>query len=177
MRIDGHRAFAVQRGRGLVGQDHRRVVHQAARDGHSLLLAARELRGHGACTVLHVQRGRAVPRARCACLRIRHAGQHGQQRDVVGDVEEGNQVGRLEDEADAVAPQCAQVVDAASLRRRSPSSPRVMRPPRGVDDRTEATSASVLLPEPEGPISPTTSPGATSMLTPLSASTAVSPLP
>jgi hypothetical protein len=37
--------------------------------------------------------------------------------------------------------------------------------------------SSVLLPEPDGPIRPTTSPGATCMLTPLSASTAVSPLP
>ncbi|OQB99091.1 MAG: hypothetical protein BWX79_03232 [Alphaproteobacteria bacterium ADurb.Bin100] len=37
--------------------------------------------------------------------------------------------------------------------------------------------SSVLLPEPEGPISPTTSPGATVMLTFLSASTAVSPAP
>ena len=37
--------------------------------------------------------------------------------------------------------------------------------------------SSVLLPEPEGPISPTTSPGATVMFTSLSASTAVSPAP
>ena len=37
------------------------------------------------------------------------AGQHRQQRDVVGDVEEGDQVGRLEHEADAVAAQRAQV--------------------------------------------------------------------
>ncbi len=35
----------------------------------------------------------------------------------------------------------------------------------------------VLLPEPEGPIKPTTSPGATTMLTSFSASTAVSPSP
>src|SRR3990167_7889896 len=35
----------------------------------------------------------------------------------------------------------------------------------------------VLLPEPDGPISPTTSPGATAIFTSLSASTAVSPWP
>jgi hypothetical protein len=44
-----------------------------------------------------------------AGLRVGHAGQHGQQGHVVGDVEEGDQVGRLEHEADAVAAQCAQV--------------------------------------------------------------------
>ena len=56
------------------------------------------------------------------------------------------------------------------------SSPSVMRPAVG-SITAPSDFSSVLLPEPEGPIRPTTSPGATSMFTFLSASTAVSPLP
>ena len=51
-----------------------------------------------------------------------------------------------------------------------------MRPPLGSITAPRHLS-SVLLPEPEGPMSPTTSPGATAMSTPLRASTAVSPAP
>src|SRR5690606_36026014 len=56
------------------------------------------------------------------------------------------------------------------------SSPRVIRPPVGSMTAPRALSR-VLLPEPEGPTRPTTSPGATCILTSFSASTAVSPLP
>src|ERR1044071_4226003 len=43
--------LAVERARRLVREDHFRLVHQRARDGHALLLAARELVGHEAATV------------------------------------------------------------------------------------------------------------------------------
>jgi hypothetical protein len=105
-------------------------------------------------------------------------GQHRQQRHVVGDVEEGDQVGCLEDEADAVAPQRAQVVDL-------PAAGPVVEDGLAAElDAARAGSITaprhlsrVLLPEPEGPMSPTTSPGAMLISTPLSASTAVGPLP
>jgi hypothetical protein len=150
---------------GLVGQDHRRVVDQSARDGHPLLLAARQLRGHGACAVLHVQRAEQFD-GTLACLRVGHTGQHGQQRHVVGDVEEGNQVGRLEHEADAVAAQCAQVADLPALVV-DPFVAQGHAAGAGIDHRTQAFSARCSCPTPRGPIRPTTSPGATSMFTPL----------
>jgi hypothetical protein len=56
------------------------------------------------------------------------------------------------------------------------SPPSTIRPPLGSMTAPRHFS-SVLLPEPDGPIRPTTSPGATVMFTSFSASTAVSPSP
>jgi hypothetical protein len=61
--------------------------------------------------VERLQQFQRAPRA----IRRWVAGQHRQQRHVVGHVEERNQVRRLEDEADAVAPQRAQVGDLPAV--------------------------------------------------------------
>ncbi len=108
------RAHAVERRSGLIGEDHRRTVDQAAGDGHALLLAAGELRGHGLGAVLHVERGEQFQRT-LARFAVGFASEHGQQRDVVGDVEEGNEIRRLEHEADLVAAQGAQVANLPAV--------------------------------------------------------------
>ena len=41
--VDDLARLRIEIARGLVGQDHPRAVHERARDGHALLLAAREL--------------------------------------------------------------------------------------------------------------------------------------
>ena len=105
---DGEGALAIERRGGLVGQDDRWLVGQGPGDGHALLLAARQLGNPGLCPVMHVQ-GRQHLQRRGACHGVLDARQHGKQRHVVGGVEEGDQVRRLEDEADAVAPQRAQI--------------------------------------------------------------------
>jgi hypothetical protein len=110
-----------------------------------------------------------------ARLGVGHAGQHRQQRDVVGHVEERDQVGRLEHEADAVAAQRAQVADLPAI---VVDHSRPASCARAVGSITAPRHlSSVLLPEPEGPISPPPRRAPPTMLTPFSASTAVSPLP
>ncbi len=108
------RAHAVERRCGLIGEDYRRTVDQAAGDGHALLLAAGELRGHGLGAVLHVERGEQFQRT-LACFTVGFAGEHGQQRHVVGDVEKGNEIGGLKHEADLVAAQGAQVANLPAV--------------------------------------------------------------
>ena len=115
----GERPLAVERRRRLVGQDDRRPVDQRPRDGDALLLAARELRAPAPCARWPTSSAPSSSRARSRAAAL-DAGEHGQERHVVGDVEERDQVGRLEDEADAVAAQRAQVGDSSSPRRRSP---------------------------------------------------------
>jgi hypothetical protein len=90
--------------------------------------------------VLHVQRLQQFQRAPRASRWA--PGQHGQQGHVVGHVEERDQVGRLEHEADAVAPQRAQVGDlpAVVVDRLPPRS--CAR--RGLDDRAQALQQRAL---------------------------------
>ena len=104
-------------------------------------------------------------------LRGSLAGDRERQADVLGDVEERDQVEELEDEAGPVAAQPGRRVvgqladrlaledDLAGVGRSSPPS----------------SWRSVLLPEPDGPISATNSPASTVSETPRSASTVVSP--
>ena len=96
---------------GLVRQHQLRVAGERARDGHALLLAARELRRD----VLHA-RGQADDLQRVGdalvALRGLHAAVAQRHVDVVVDVEVGHQVEALEDEADLL------VAQRASARRR-----------------------------------------------------------
>ena len=78
-------ALRIERRRGFVGQDDGRAVHQAAGNGHALLLAARQLCGAGVCALLYIQRREQLQRPR-ARRSVGHARQHGQQGDVVDHV-------------------------------------------------------------------------------------------
>ena len=125
---------------GAVGSSARMIgglLAKRARDRHALLLAAGQLGDARLRAVLHVEGGQHVQRDR-ARLGVRHAGQHRQQRDVVGGVEKRDEVGRLEHEADAVAAQRAQVGASSSRCRRSPRRPRVKRPGGRLDHRAQA---------------------------------------
>jgi hypothetical protein len=80
------------------------------------------------------------------------------QRDVVGRIEERQQVVELEDEADLVEPQRLRLAAASwpssrRSRRRAPSLP------ADGSRMQPMTLSSVVLPEPDGPSSATTSPG------------------
>lgn len=105
-----HGTHAVERCGGFIRQDHRWAVNQSARDGNPLLLATGELRWHGVNSVLHIKR-----RKQFQCLRsrlcIRDACKHRQQGHVVGDIEKRNQVRRLEDKTNFVAPQWKRKVE------------------------------------------------------------------
>src|SRR5581483_5321828 len=82
----------VEVARGLVGPDDGGVVHQRARDGDALLLAARQFRGaarrEGDALDLHraavdgVEAGEAVEERRLAAAGGAHDGQHLAARDV-----------------------------------------------------------------------------------------------
>ena len=74
---DSHGALTVQRRSGFISQDHRRTIDQSARNGDPLLLATGELRGHGASSVLHIERGEQFQCLR-ARLSIRDACEHRQ---------------------------------------------------------------------------------------------------
>ncbi len=115
---------------GAVGSSARMIgalVDQRPRDRHALLLAARKLRHLRLRAVADVERSQHRPRL-LARLRVGHAGEHRQQRDIVGDIEERDEVRRLEHEADAVAAQRPQVGDLPAvvvdrLARRAPCGP------------------------------------------------------
>ena len=95
--------------------------------------------------------------------------------DVVGGVEKRQQIVRLEDEPDLVQPQAPQIPSQPLLVIYDLAS-RLMVPSEG--SRMQAmTLRSVVLPDPDGPRRATTSPGATSRDTSLSASMRVSPSP
>ena len=91
---------AVEVARGLVGEDEAGAVHERARDGDALLLAAGELRRAVAEPLaepeLFEQRSR--PRLRLAAERL--PADHGRHRDVLQRRELRQQVVELEDEAD-----------------------------------------------------------------------------
>ena len=94
---------AVEVARGLVGQEDARLVHQRAGDGHPLPLAARELVGpvlHPVAQPHPAERLRGLP----APLLRAQAGVDQRQLHVVQRGGAGQQVERLEDEADLLVP-------------------------------------------------------------------------
>ena len=152
----------------LVGEQERRSGDERPGDGDALLLAGRELVGLVALLAGQVDERDDVadPLGQLAPGRV-VAGDRERQRDVLGDVEQRDEVERLEDEAGPVAAQPGRLVvgelaDAWPSRTTSPDVGR-SRPPR--------TWRSVDLPEPDGPIRATNSPASTDSETPRSAST------
>ncbi len=102
-------AAAVERARGLVGQDHLAAVHQRARDAHALLLAARELARPVVAAVVQAQAREQLPRPRLA-RRAVGARVHRRHLDVAGGRQVLHEVVALEDEAEVLAPQLGQRV-------------------------------------------------------------------
>ena len=172
---DDARALAVQRGGRFVGEDDARAVGQRPGDGHALRLAARQQRRHGAGAVADLQIVQQFLRAGLRlCPALARQMQH--QRDVVGGIEERQQVVGLEDEADLVEPQAAQVAAQPVAVEDRVRHPAQTCPPDGSMMQPMMFS-SVVLPEPDGPSSATTSPAWTFRSTARSASTRVSPSP
>ena len=92
--------LVVEIGRGLIGEQHLRTVHERSRDGHALLLADGELVGHRVRAFAdaegdqHRSRGGAVDRAPGDVLRDQQVLQRGERRQ---------QVELLQDDADVPA--------------------------------------------------------------------------
>jgi hypothetical protein len=107
--------LVVERGGGLVAHDEARVVHQRARDGHALLLAAGELRGQ-AVGLLGEPDARQQLAGAHDGLRARHALQHERDGHVLGGGERGQQVEGLEDEAHVPAAEGGQLRGGELLR-------------------------------------------------------------
>jgi len=93
----------VQRGGGLVEQHDRRLHGQGARDGHALLLAARQLAGVGAGLVRQAHAFKQAHRKVLGFLRQHALELHWCERAVLQDGQVREQVELLEDEADAAA--------------------------------------------------------------------------
>jgi hypothetical protein len=102
----------IQVARGLVGQDDGRVVDQCPGDGHPLLLSARQLVGPVMHPLAQSHRFEGSDRAFVALSvgqRIAAVVQQRQQH-VFGRGQPGQQVVRLEDEADLAVPHAGQLV-------------------------------------------------------------------
>ena len=65
-RHDFFAGFGVEISGGLVGEQDRRMIHQRARDGHALALAAGKLVGlvHHALGEIHLRRALSLARSR-----------------------------------------------------------------------------------------------------------------
>ena len=142
----------IQIAGGLVGQNDFRIVDQGARDAHPLLLAAGELGGQMPGAVFQAHVGQRRERL----LLVGHAVKVLRQHDVFERGQVRNQVELLEDEADFFRPGAVQILGGNAgprLRRRARSR-------RRWDDRgSRSDSTSVDLPEPEGPMTASHSPG------------------
>ena len=157
----------------LVGEEQRRAGHERTGDRDALLLAGRQLVGLVVLLAGQVDELDHVADALgdLAARRVL-AGDRERQGDVLGHVEERDEVERLEDEPGPVAaqprgPVVGQLADDLALEDRPRRSSGRSRPP--------SSWRSVLLPLPDGPMSATNSPAATDRETPRSASTVVSP--
>ena len=129
----------------FVGEDDLRPGDQCPRHGDALLLSAGQLRGRCASRVAEPDGLDDLVEPGLVELA---AGEAGRQPDVLGGVERRDEVERLEDEADPVAPQQGEptIVERPSRCRRSSPGPsvRVSRP--------ATQCSSVDFPEPDGPM-------------------------
>ena len=102
------RALGVERGGRLVGEDDARTVGERPGDRHALGLAAGQLGGKGVLAMADLEIVQQLDSPACVPRRLvpRQLQHH---RHVVGGVEERQQVVELEDEADLLQPQPAQI--------------------------------------------------------------------
>jgi hypothetical protein len=105
---DGLASVGVEVARRLVRENDAGVVHQGARDGHALLLAAGELAGPVPAPVGQAHRLERRQRAPAPLPRGHAAVNHG-QLDVLDHVELGQEVEELEDEPDFLVAQGGQL--------------------------------------------------------------------
>ncbi len=132
----------VERAGRLVAEQQRRALGHGARDGHALLLAARELGGEVVQPVAEAdQRQRVLGVERVV-------GDVGDERHVLARGEAGDEVVELEDEADVLAP-----VAASARPRRRPSGRRASKKTVPVvgTSRPPRMLSSVDLPLPDAP--------------------------
>ncbi len=149
---------SVERSGRLIGEHDLGPGDERPRDRDPLLLTAGELRGAMAQALLKPDACRNVADRRArqpAAVKAQREG------DVLGDRERGQQIERLEDEADPLAPQNRQPRSLSRARSVSPSAtvPAVGR------SSPAATFRNVLLPEPDGPMTAVNDPAASPMLT------------
>ena len=145
----------VEVARGLVGQDHRRLGDERARDRDALLLSAGQLARPVVEAVAEPDAGERLHAPGPARSSRRSAGVDQRQLDVAQRGQRGQQVELLEDEADAPVADLGELVLVEVARR--------PRRPAGTS-RSVATSRqprmcmSVDFPEPDGPMIATYSP-------------------
>ena len=164
-RQDGLAGGLVEVAGGLVGEDDGRLAGQGPGDGHPLPLSAGELRGPG-----------RRPRTEADEVEGIHGPppplgltNPGVEQSVGHVVQNGLVLGQeelLEDEPDPGGPQRRRPRRRPSV---ATSSPVTRTVPEVGRSRVPMRWSSVVLPEPEGPTMPTSSPGPTLKLTPRSA--------
>ena len=92
----------IQRGGGLVAEQHLRIHRQRAGDGHALLLTAGELAGIGLHAVAQAHQVKQLLRA-LLCVAPGHMGDLHRIANVADGVALGHQVEVLKDHADGLA--------------------------------------------------------------------------
>ena len=93
-----HARLAVERAGGFVAQQQGRLLHDGARDGDALLLAAGKLRGKAVTQIADADQGQRLLRGQ------RPLGADRAQRHVLAGRQAGDEVVGLKDEADVTAP-------------------------------------------------------------------------
>ena len=151
-------ADGVEVRRRLVGQEHGRRSGERARDGDALLLSAREVAGQEVRGGRRGRRGSSAAAASSCARPAPHALDVQRVLDVLERGQGGEEVVLLEHEADGAPAHVAQLRRAAPGPRARPRPS--ISPEVGVRMQPMIES-SVVLPEPDGPSSATTSPGAT----------------
>ena len=146
---------------------------QRAGDRHALLLAARQLAGIVGQPVAEARPLRA--RARRARTASACAGKLQRHGDILQRRHVGDEVERLEDDADVAARESARSGPRSCRSRSSPAMRDRARYRRAPARR--CTISSVDLPEPDGPTMPVASPRATSSVTPFRIWTRAAPRP
>ena len=153
----------VERAERLVEQQHARLQRQRARQRDALALAAGELRRVAAAEAVELDQVEqlARPASRICAFGGRSPAADAQaEGDVLEDGHVAEQGVVLEHEADAAL---------AGRQRRSTSSPSKRTAPASGTSSPAMMRSSVVLPEPDGPSSATSSPAGTSRLTSSSA--------
>ena len=143
------------RGR-LVGDDHRRPRGERPRDGDALALAGGEQVGEAVGVLGEPDGDEGVDRALVRVDPV-DAADREPQLDVLARGEEAREPGRLADERDRVA---AEAGPGIAIERRTSTGRRSAPRPHPAGRARETSESSVDLPEPDGPVTTESRPGA-----------------